>query len=155
MPIGKVPPEEWRRVIESDVIGYFNLLHVAIPALRRTRGSIVELTTAGTRRYPARDILSAGPKAAVELLTRDIAREEGRNGIRANCVGVGWIDAGQGSEMKQIDRQTSFMDRFVKAKPLGRLGTAEEVADAARFFASDQATYVSGNLVFVDGGGHV
>lgn len=154
-PIASVLPDEWRRIVEADVIGYFNLLHACLPALRRTQGSVVALTTAGTRRYPSGDILSAGPKAAVELLTRGVAREEGRYGIRANCVGVGWIDAGQGREMKEIDGQASFMERFIKATPLRRLGTAEEVADAVQYLASDDARYVTGNLICVDGGGCV
>lgn len=155
MPIAQVTPTEWERVVRADVIGYFNLIHAAIPALRRSAGSIVALTTAGLIRYPVGDILSAGPKAGVEHLTMGVAREEGRHGIRANTIGVGWIDAGQGATMKNIPRQAGFAEKFLKGTPIQRFGTAKDIADTALFLASASAGYVSGNLVCVDGGGHV
>jgi NAD(P)-dependent dehydrogenase (short-subunit alcohol dehydrogenase family) len=158
MEFGKIAdtdPAEWKRVVDADIVGYFNLVHAAIPALRRSRGSIVALTSAGTRRYPPGDILSAGAKASVEMLTRAIAREEGRHGVRANCIGVGWIDAGLGRSILSKPGVSELMTRFLRGTPLGRLGTAEDVAAVAVFLASDAASYVSGNLICVDGAGHV
>jgi NAD(P)-dependent dehydrogenase (short-subunit alcohol dehydrogenase family) len=123
--------------------------------LRRSKGALVALTSAGTRRYPPGDILSAGVKASVEMVTRAIAREEGRHGIRANCIGVGWIDAGLGRMVQEKPGVSAMVDRFMRGTPLGRFGTADEVASVAVFLASTAASYVSGNMVCVDGAGHV
>ncbi|MDB5968377.1 MAG: short-chain dehydrogenase/reductase [Hydrocarboniphaga sp.] len=153
--IADLPPEEWAGIVNADVNGFFNLVHVAIPALRRSRGSLVALSTAGTRRFPPLDVMSAGPKASVEMLVQGIAREEGRNGIRANCVGVGHIDAGQGLTIQQDPRGKRLAERVLAATPLRRLGTAADIANAVLFFASPMASFISGEMLCVDGGGHV
>lgn len=154
-PIAELDPAAWAAAINTDVNGFFNLCHAAIPCLRRSRGSIVALSTAGTRRYPSLDITSAGPKATVEMLVNGITREEGRNGIRANVVAVGQIAAGQGAEHLQNPRFQRLADKVVQATPLRRMGQASEVADAVLFFASSMASFVSGESICVDGGGHV
>lgn len=153
--IADLPPQEWAGIVHADVNGFFNLIHVAIPVLRRSRGSIVALSTAGTTRFPPLDVMSAGPKASVEMLVQGIAREEGRNGIRANCVGVGHIEAGQGLSIQQDPRGKRLAERVLAATPLRRLGSAEDIANAVLFFASPMASFVSGERLCVDGGGHV
>ncbi len=153
--IADLPPDEWARVIDTDVKGFFNLVHVAIPFLRKSKGSLVALSTAGTRRYPPLDVMSAGPKASVEMLVQGIAREEGRNGIRANCVGVGHIEAGQGLSIQQDERGKRLAERVLAATPLRRMGSAADIANAVLFFASPMASFVSGEMLCVDGGGHV
>ncbi len=153
--IADLPPEEWATIVNADVNGFFNLIHVAIPYLRRSRGSIVALSTAGTTRFPPLDVMSAGPKASVEMLVQGIAREEGKNGIRANCVGVGHIDAGQGLSIQQDPRGKRLAERVLAATPLRRMGSATDIAHAVLFFASSMASFVSGEMLCVDGGGHV
>jgi len=152
--IADLSPADWRAALDADAGGFFTLAVAAIPRLRRSRGSIVALSTAGTRRYPPLDVMSAGPKASVEMLVTGIAREEGRNGVRANAVGVGQIDAGQGAQMHDDPRFQRLAARVLKATPLRRFGTAEEVADAVLFLASPMASFVSGEMICVDGGGH-
>lgn len=154
-PIAELPPEEWATTINADVNAFFNLIHVAIPYLRRSKGSLVALTTAGTKRYPPLDVMSAGPKASVELLVQGICREEGRNGIRANCVGVGHIEAGQGLSIQNDPRGKRLAERVLAATPLRRLGTAQDIANAVLFLASPMADFISGSTICVDGGGHV
>lgn len=153
--IADLPPAEWAAAVNADVMGFFNVAHASIPALRRSRGSIVALSTAGTKRYPPLDVCSAGPKAAVEMLITALTREEGRNGIRANSVGVGQIEAGHSMTLMDDPRFVRLAERVVKATPLRRYGKAEEVADAVLFFASSMADFVSGENICVDGGGHV
>ncbi len=153
--IADLPPQEWAAIVNADVNGFFNLIHVAIPFLRRSRGSLVALSTAGTKRFPPLDVMSAGPKASVEMLVQGIAREEGRNGIRANCVGVGHIEAGQGLSIQQDPRGKRLAERVLAATPLRRLGSAADIAHAVLFFASPMASFVSGEMLCVDGGGHV
>jgi len=155
VPIAELPPAEWASAVAADVMGLFNVCHKAIPFLRRSKGSIVALSTAGTKRYPTLDVMSAGPKAAVEMLIKGVAREEGRNGIRANAVGVGQIEAGLSLELMADPRFRRLAERVVSSTPLRRYGTAEEVANVVLFLASSLAAFVSGEVICVDGGGHI
>lgn len=153
--IADLPPAEWASIVNTDVNGFFNLLHVAIPVLRRSRGSIVALSTAGTTRFPPLDVMSAGPKASVEMLIQGVAREEGRNGIRANSVGVGQIEAGQGLSIQDDPRGKRLAERVLAATPLRRYGQASDIANTVLFLASNMAGFVTGERICVDGGGHV
>jgi NAD(P)-dependent dehydrogenase (short-subunit alcohol dehydrogenase family) len=150
--IADIPPARWVEVMNTDVNGCFNLVQQTLPQLRESRGAYVALITAAVDRYPARDALSAVPKAAVELLMRGIAKEEGRHGVRANCVAPGWIGAGVGQHMLQYELSPDAASRVVKAIPLGRLGTPEDVANATRFLLSPEAAYISGQTIAIDGG---
>jgi len=81
--------------MEADANGFFNVLHHTLPHLRASGGgSYVHLSTCGMQRWPDGDALSVAPKACNDALLRGVAREEGRNGIRANSIGVGVIESG-------------------------------------------------------------
>ena len=114
---------------------------------------MIATVTPALRRPTTRDILSAGPKAAIEALMRHTAVEEGRFGVRANCVGVGLLQDGMYHALKASG---DFDDRYITASlknlPLGRMGTAAEIADAVSFLASDKAAYITGQTLMVDGG---
>ena len=102
---------------------------------------------------PVKDIMSAAPKAAIEMRIRGVAKESGRLGIGANCVGPGWINAGRGKkgiEEKLDDKQRQVILR--QMIPLQRFGEAEDVAQAALFLCSRQANYITGQSLAVDGG---
>jgi NAD(P)-dependent dehydrogenase (short-subunit alcohol dehydrogenase family) len=150
--INEIKGAEWARVINADVNGCFNLVEATLPHLRqRKKGSFLAIITAAVDRAPPRDILSAAPKAAIEMLIRGVAREEGRNGIRANCVGPGFIEAGLG--LSTIHESTQdYVNKMVRAVPLKRAGKAEDVADVAIFLLSEKARYVTGVSIPVAGG---
>lgn len=150
--INEISSKEWARVINADVVGCFNLVEAVLPHLRQRRsGSIVALVTAAVDRSPPRDILSAAPKAAIQMFIRGVAREEGRSGIRANCVGPGYIEAGLG--LATVHEHTAdYVTRMTRAIPLKRAGKAEDVADVVCFLLSDKARYVTGVTIPVAGG---
>lgn len=152
--ISKVSPELFRDFMLQDAVGFYNLVHHAIPHLRRSRGSIVACHTAGLRRYPARDILSIAPKAAVEAVIRGVAKEEGRYGIRANGVGVGGVEAGMHWRLREVGHYTpEVLELARRNRSLRHAGTAEDVAEAVLYLASDKtAHYVTGQTINVDGG---
>lgn len=150
--IGDISPADWARVTNADVNGCFNLVHATLPRLRAQGGSYVAVITSAVERVPARDILSAAPKAAVEMLIRGVAREEGRNGIRANCVGPGWIDAGLGHAVMSEELTPAQIETIRRAIPLRRIGQAAEVAEAVVFLLSPRASFISGQSLAVDGG---
>ncbi|MGB5502888.1 MAG: SDR family oxidoreductase [Polyangiales bacterium] len=151
--ISQLTPEQWRNTMDWDVNGFFHVAHAALPHLRKSQGSIVFISSAGLKRFPPGDVLSVAPKGAIEALMRGIAREEGRNGIRANIVSVGVVDAGMFPKLvERGELSQEWIDAATRNTPLRRFGTPEEVADAAVFLASSRARYITGQTIFVDGG---
>lgn len=152
--IGDMAPEDWRRAIEVEVIGFFNAAKAALPHLRAAGGgSFVTLGSAGHLRWPDRDGLSVAPKAANESLVKGLAREEGRYEIRANSILVGVIEAGmfpQLLEQGQFDQK--WIDETMQMLALKRWGRAEDIGRAAVFLASDHAAYITGQQLNVSGG---
>jgi len=150
--INEIRGAEWARVINADINGCFNVVEATLPHLReRKAGAYLAIITAAVDRAPPRDILSAAPKAAIEMLMRGVAREEGRNGIRANCVGPGLIEAGLGVATLH-EHTKDYVAKMIRAIPLKRAGTAADVADVAVFLLSNKARYVTGVSIPVAGG---
>ncbi|SCW72104.1 NAD(P)-dependent dehydrogenase, short-chain alcohol dehydrogenase family [Sphingobium faniae] len=150
--VSAITPQEWRSVFDADVNGAFNLVWATLPHLRERGGAMVAVITAAVERVPSRDICSAAPKAAIEMLFRGVALEEGRFGIRANCVGPGFIDAGLGAELIGKPGLETFVEGLRKSLPLKRFGAAGDIADAVTFLLSDRARYITGQSLAVDGG---
>ena len=150
--INELNPQEWADIINADFNGFFNLMHACLPHLREHTGSIVQISSIGIRRWPKQDVLSVAPKAGIEALVRGIAKEEGRHGVRANCVQLGVIDAGIFKRLKE----TSFTPEWVEAArnntAVKRFGTPEDVAEAVLFLASSRAAYITGESIRMDGG---
>ncbi|GAA2643772.1 SDR family oxidoreductase [Dactylosporangium fulvum] len=151
--LSRVTPAQFHEQLTQDVAAFFNVVSAALPALRATKGSLVAVTTAATRRFPVRDGLSAVPKGAVEALVRGIAAEEGRFGVRANCVGPGMLTDGMATrliESGDLDERALEVTR--SNIPLRTFGTAEDIAEAVCFLASDRARFITGQKLDVDGG---
>ncbi|MET9266595.1 SDR family oxidoreductase [Amycolatopsis sp. NPDC004079] len=151
--LSTVDPDEFGARLAAEAAAFFNLVHPALPALRAAKGSIVAVTTAATRRYPVRDGLSAGPKGAVEATARALAAEEGRFGVRVNCVGPGMLTDGMAADlMARGDLDERALEAARRAIPLRTFGSARDIAEAVCFLASDRAGFISGQKLDVDGG---
>ena len=150
--LGDITPDELWRVMEADTAGFYNVVHALLPHMRKEGGSFVTISTTGLFRWPNKDALSVIPKAANDAIMTGIAREEGRNGIRANSVALGLIDAGLFRKLKGTAYDDRYIDAAVRNSALKRLGTAEEVAQAVLFFASERARFVTGQTLVLDGG---
>lgn len=145
-------PEDFRNVVETDVIGFFNVAQATLPYLRKSGGGsyVGVITTAVSRTYPG-DTLSGTPKAALAAMLKQITLEEARYGIRANGVGPGVIHAGMVLPMLETSAK-ALLDYAVDITPLKRAGTDLEVAEAVVFLASRRASYITGQMLMVDGG---
>jgi 3-oxoacyl-[acyl-carrier protein] reductase len=151
--LSSVTAEVFRGQLEQDAIAFLTAIVPLIPLLRLSQGSLVAVTTAATARHAARDGLSSIPKAAIEAAVRGIATEEGRFGVRANCVGPGMLTDGMAARLiGSGDLDTRALDAARRNIPLRRFGTAADVSEAVCFLASDRACFISGQKLNVDGG---
>jgi len=153
MHLSRVEPSAYRAQIEGEAVAFFNVAQPALEHLRKVGGSIVAVTTAATRRYPVRDGLSSGTKGAVEAVVRALAAEEGRFGVRANCVGPGMLTDGMAARlMASGDLDDAALEVTMRNIPLRKFGDAIDIAEAVCFLASDRADFITGQMLDIDGG---
>ena len=151
LPIMEANPEDVYSTLDTDIKGFYHVIKATIPLLREGGGgSLTALTTAAIHKYISTDGLSSVPKAGVKHLCTAIAREEGEHGIRANCVAVGLIAVGLSQEIESPPG--GFLDQWMQQVPLNRPGAPEELSDVVVFLASENAGYISGQSLPVDGG---
>jgi 3-oxoacyl-[acyl-carrier protein] reductase len=151
--VSEIDAGEFGYHLRNETQAFFNVVQACLPSLRESGGSVTAVTTVATRRFLRRDALSSAPKAGIEALVRALASEEGKFGVRANCVGPGILGDGMASELHANgDFDGEARDRALRSIPLGRFGSALEVAQLVCFLASDKADYISGQMVDVDGG---
>lgn len=150
--VADIDPAEWVKTINIELHGFFSMIKAVLPVMREGGGgSIVAVTSAGIHRHPPLDILSVAPKASIESMIRGIAREEGRFGIRANSVAPGVIDGGLFDRLRTRVRP-EVVQAMQRNTALRRFGTVDEVAKVVVFMASENASYVTGQHLCVDGG---
>ncbi|TMJ27901.1 MAG: SDR family oxidoreductase [Alphaproteobacteria bacterium] len=144
--------EKWDRYIAIDLSGAFYAIRAAIPHLRNAGGgAIVAISSIAAQMCQPRNVQGAAAKAGLEAMVRVVAREEARHGIRANAVAIGLTDTDMGrAAFAQWGPATS--ERVVRAIPLRRIGTPEEVARVVCFLAGPDAAYITGKVLQVDGG---
>lgn len=151
--LSRVSPSQFANQINADLLDFFNAVHAALPSLRVSEGSIVAITSAATSRYPKRGGLSSVPKSGVEAMVRALAVEEGRYGVRANSVGPGMLSDGMAARLiRSGDLSVTALQATVENIPLGKFGTALDIAEAVMFLASTRAKFISGQKLNVDGG---
>ncbi len=152
VPVSRLDPLEWRRVVDVNLNGAFNVAHAAIAALQRARGAAVLISSRAARvGYAALDPSPAGTKphycaskAALISLARSLAIELAASGVRVNCVAPGSIEG----DMIARERWPAIAARV----PLGRMGKPEDIAEACWFLCSPAASYVTGHVLDVNGG---
>ncbi|MBR0896451.1 glucose 1-dehydrogenase [Bradyrhizobium tropiciagri] len=141
--------DNWRRVLDVNLTGTFNVTHAFLPALRETRGAIINIGSIASFLGVADTLGYAPSKGGVKLLTQALARELAADGIRVNAIAPGVIETAM-TEATRSDptRLAGFLGRT----PLGRVGQPEELVGPVVFLASELASYVNGVTMPVDGG---
>ncbi|HUO32058.1 MAG TPA: glucose 1-dehydrogenase [Bryobacteraceae bacterium] len=145
--------EEWNRQIAVNVGGVFLCSKYCIPHLRRTRGAIINMSSVNGFFVEPMCAGYCATKAAIIGLSKAMAIDHGKDGIRVNCICPGYIDAGlaEGYFQAQPDPAAARLAAG-KLHALWRIGRPEEVGRAAVFLASDDASFMTGSAVVVDGG---
>jgi 3-oxoacyl-[acyl-carrier protein] reductase len=146
--IARMSDEDWQEVIDTNLRGVFNTCRaVSRKMLRRRAGAIVNLSSVvGVHGNPGQANYAAS-KAGIIGLTKALARELGARGVRVNAIAPGYIT----TELTNVltEEQTNLI---LGNTPLGRLGSPEDVATAVRFLSSDEAAFITGDVLLVDGG---
>jgi NAD(P)-dependent dehydrogenase (short-subunit alcohol dehydrogenase family) len=142
-------PENWRRVMDVNVNGIFNVVHAWLPALRKTRGNIINVASIASFVGVGSTLGYSPSKGAVKLFTQALARDLAADGIRVNAIAPGVI----ATPMTESTREDpSRLAGFMTRTPLGRVGQPEELIGPVIFLASSMASYVNGAILPVDGG---
>ena len=146
--IARMPDEDWREVIDTNLGGVFYTCRAAARGMMRKRaGSIVNISSiVGVHGNPGQTNYSAA-KAGIIGFTKALARELGSRNVRANVIAPGYIST-RLTEVLPEELQQAMLDNT----PLGRLGDPGDVAGAVRFLASDEAAFITGEVLLVDGG---
>jgi len=152
-PVHLLPADEWDRVVDVNLKGTFLVAkHAAAAMLGQRSGSIINIAsieglegTEGGSAYNA-------SKGGVVLLTKNMAIDYGRVGIRVNCICPGFIETPMMAAVMENEGMKTYRDRWLEEHKLGRFGKPSEIAAAALFLASDDASFVTGHALVVDGG---
>ncbi|MDY0873182.1 SDR family NAD(P)-dependent oxidoreductase [Dongia rigui] len=153
VPVEEIDQEHWDRIMETNVAGTFFCSQAALPELRKNKGNIVNVASdAGLIGYPLGAAYSAS-KAAVINLSRAMVLELARD-IRINCVAPGNVDTDMIAKAAEASgNATTYLTRAHARSPMQRMATPQEVADTILYLASEQASFVNGAILSVDGGG--
>ena len=139
---------QWDAVIGVNLKSAFNFIHAVVPVMMRQRGgSIINMASVVGVHGNAGQANYAASKAGMIALAKSIAQEMGPKGIRANAIAPGFIETAMTAQLPDAVRED-----WMKKIPLRRGGKPEDVADVALFLASDLSSYVSGQVIQIDGG---
>lgn len=159
--VGDTDDADWERSLHSNLTSAFATVRAALPELVKSRGTVVVVSSlAGLFAGPSVAGYTVGKHALIGL-TRSLARDYGRHGVRVNAVCPGWVRTPMADEQMDAlsaaaglaDREAAYR-RVTENVPLGRPARPEEIAAIIRFLASDDSSYITGSVTVADGGAH-
>ncbi len=145
----RMSPEQWDDVININLKSVYNMTKQVIrPMMKAKKGSIINMSSIIGIRGNAGQSSYAASKAGIIGFTKSIAAELGSRNIRCNAIAPGFIETDMTHYLKDGDASKAFLDKI----PLGRFGTAEEIANTTLFLASDMSSYITGQVISACGG---
>ncbi len=143
-----VTDEEWNNVIGTNLTGTFNCTRRAVPSMLKNKyGSIINISSVWGQEGASCEAVYSASKAGVIGLTKALAKEYAPSGITVNCICPGVIDTDMMSRFSDEEKA-----EICEEIPMGRMGSPEEVADAVSFFANENSSYVTGQILGINGG---
>jgi 3-oxoacyl-[acyl-carrier protein] reductase len=159
IPIDEQDAATWEKQLKLNIIGSMNVTQAVVPQMRKQHyGVIVTIGSGSTHQYAMGVGTYAISKAGLDIFTKQLAYVEGPNGIRANCIAPGPAPTNFGAILREGAPKLSPEQMEARRKammgsfPLGRMGTAADIANATVLFASDVTGYVTGQVIHVSGG---
>jgi 2-hydroxycyclohexanecarboxyl-CoA dehydrogenase len=146
-PFLEHPQQNWQQLLEVNYLAPLAACQVLLPPMiERQRGSIIQITSDSGRTGAAGEAVYAGSKSALVAFSKSLAQEVGRYNIRVNCVSPGVVRTPMSAPNQDL------LEKFAKRVPLKRLGEPQDIAAAVNFLASDEAAYITGQVLSVGGG---
>jgi glucose 1-dehydrogenase len=152
LPLTDINLEEWYKIIGVDLTGPFVCTREAVKHMKNQKpkgGCIINISSVHQAIPKPHYVPYATSKAGIEMMTKTLALELAKDNIRANIVAPGAIDTEMNADLRENKAE---LESVLKRIPLGRVASADEVANVVEFLASDKASYVTGASYFVDGG---
>ena len=149
-PIEKLSERQWDEMMVTNLKSVYSVIHFAVPVVKRRKtGRIIALSSTAGQRGEAFHAHYAASKGAIISMVKGLSTELAPHNVLINCVAPGWVDTEMSKPVLRVPR----LRRWVRAQiPLGRVATPEEVAGPILFLASDLATFMTGEVVNVNGG---
>lgn len=153
-PFTKTEPAQWDKLIAINLVGALNMHHAVLPKMAaRNKGRIVNIASDAARVGSSGEAVYSACKGGLVAFSKTIAREHARHGITVNVVCPGPTDTALLAGVAEgAPNPEKLMEAFARAIPLGRLGQPDDLAGAIAFFASDDASFITGQVVSVSGG---
>jgi 2-hydroxycyclohexanecarboxyl-CoA dehydrogenase len=154
LPFTKTVPEQWERLIAVNLTGALHMHHAVLPGMvERKSGRIVNIASDAARVGSSGEAVYAACKGGLVALSKTLAREHARHNITVNVVCPGPTDTALFADYKKgAGNPEKLEEAFRRSIPLGRIGQPEDLPGAIAFFASDDAAYVTGQVLSVSGG---
>ena len=145
----RMTPDQWDDVMTTNLKSVYNMTRQVIrPMMKARKGSIVNMSSIIGMRGNAGQSSYAASKAGIIGFTKSIAAELGSRNIRCNAIAPGFVETDMTHYLKEGEAAKSFLEKI----PLGRFGSAEEIANVTLFLASDMSSYITGQVISVCGG---
>jgi NAD(P)-dependent dehydrogenase (short-subunit alcohol dehydrogenase family) len=152
--VADTDPSELERVVRVHALGPHFLTRLLLPGMRtRPRGDVIFVSSVATLYYDANGAPYSMGKAAMEALAFTLAKEERRHGIHVNVVAPGLVETEMGRRLVRATRGIGDLRELDRHMPFGRVCQPEDVANVVRFLASERASYLTGEVIHVHGGG--
>ena len=154
VPFVQTQPEDWSRLIDINLVGALHMHHAVLPGMiERARGRIVNVSSDAARVGSSGESVYAACKAGIVAFSKTLAREHSRDGITFNVVCPGPTDTALLATVTDTaSNPEKLREAFRRAIPMGRLGQPDDLVGAVLFFASDAASFVTGQVLSVSGG---